>query len=272
MIIEGKEIADAILAAAKERVAAFGRVPVVRAVTVAPGTATASYLRTKSARAADAGMTLEIRDLPATASTEDVIRAVEEEGADAVIVQLPLPSEIDTQAALDAIPLHKDADVLSRAARAAFAAGERGALIPPVAGAVKAILEHTNVSVAGKKAIVVGKGWLVGDPAAAWLARAGAQVTVLTRESGDIAPALREADIIVSGAGSPHLIQPDMLAAGVVLIDAGTSESNGALAGDADPACAGVASVFTPVPGGVGPVAVACLFQNAATLLTQGLG
>jgi methylenetetrahydrofolate dehydrogenase (NADP+)/methenyltetrahydrofolate cyclohydrolase len=267
MIVDGKQIADEILGAARTRVAELGRTPVVRAVTVSPNTATASYLRVKAARATDAGMTLEIKDLLATATTADVIRAVEEEGADAVIVQLPLPSEIDTQATLDAIPLHKDADVLSRAARAAFVANAAGALLPPVAGAVKEILKRANVDSRRKKAVVVGKGWLVGGPAAAWLTHAGADVTVLTRESGDIAPAIKNADIIVSGAGSPHLITPDMLAPGVVLIDAGTSESNGALAGDADPSCAEVASVFTPVPGGVGPVAVACLFSNAADLL-----
>ena len=114
--------------------------------------------------------------------------------------------------------------------------------------------------------MVVGKGFLVGAPVAAWLTGQGADVSVLTSKSGDLAATLGNADIIISGAGSPHLIKPEMLKQGVVLIDAGTSESDGILAGDADPACADTCSLFTPVPGGVGPLAVACLFENAVTL------
>ena len=89
---------------------------------------------------------------------------------------------------------------------------------------------------------------------------------VVTLESGNLTAALRAADIIVSGAGSPHLIKPEMLQQGLALLDAGTSESDGALVGDADPACADKCSLFTPVPGGVGPVSVACLFENVVTL------
>jgi methylenetetrahydrofolate dehydrogenase (NADP+)/methenyltetrahydrofolate cyclohydrolase len=138
--------------------------------------------------------------------------------------------------------------------------------MPPVAAAMKTILERAGIAVKGLRAAVVGNGWLVGEPCAAWLAQQGAAVTVLTRDSADFTSALAAADIIVSGAGSPGLIKPGMVKQGVVIIDAGTSESNGAIVGDADPACADIASVFTPVPGGVGPVAVACLFQNAITL------
>ena len=98
----------------------------------------------------------------------------------------------------------------------------------------------------------------------------GAEVSVVTKESGDLS-LLTDADIVISGAGVPGLIRPEHLKEGVVLIDAGTSESGGAIVGDADPACAEVASVFTPVPGGVGPVAVACLFRNVAALLGSPL-
>jgi methylenetetrahydrofolate dehydrogenase (NADP+)/methenyltetrahydrofolate cyclohydrolase len=98
-----------------------------------------------------------------------------------------------------------------------------------------------------------------------WLRQQGAHVTVLT-SADEVSAALGAADIIVSGAGSPHLIKPEHVKPGAVLIDAGTSESGGTLAGDADPACANVTSVFTPVPGGVGPIAVAKLFENAVIL------
>ncbi len=270
MIIDGKQIAAEILAATKEKVAALSRVPVVRAITVSPNAATDSYLRIKSARASDAGMTLEVMRLPETATTADIIAAVGQEGADAVIVQLPLPERVDTQTVLNAIPKSKDADVLAENSRSAT-----DALLPPVALAAREILERTHVDLRGTEAVVIGKGWLVGDPVAHWLQSAGAKVSVVTKESSDFS-VLKTAYVIVSGAGSPHLIKPEMLKEGVVLIDAGTSESDGALAGsdgalagDADPACATVASVFTPVPGGVGPIAVACLFQNVGSLLTK---
>lgn len=268
MIIDGKQIASEILAATKQQVAGLGRVPVVRAITVSPNAATESYLRIKAARAADAGMQLDVLRLPDTATTEDIIAAVKQEGADAVIVQLPLPGNIDASKALDAIPLTKDADVLAHARTAGFAQGVPGALLPPVVAAAAEILTRAHVAVSGTRAVVVGQGWLVGDPAAAWLRAEGAEVSVLTREAPDFS-ILKTADIVLSGAGAPHLIKPEMLKPGVVLIDAGTSESDGALAGDADPACAEVASVFTPVPGGVGPIAVACLFRNVASLLTK---
>ncbi len=255
MRIDGKAIAEEILKATKEKVAQLSRVPVVRAVTVSPNPATESYLRVKAAKASDAGMTLEVSRTEST--TESVIKAIEAPGADAVIVQLPLPPEIDLDAVLSAIPASKDADVLCT-----------GTLIPPVAGAVAEILARAHVEAKGKEAVVIGYGKLVGLPVEKWLRSQGADVRVVTRDSGDIGELLRTADIVVSGAGSPGLVKPEMLRPGVVLIDAGTSESNGALVGDMDPGCEAVASVFTPVPGGVGPIAVACLFRNAAALLT----
>jgi methylenetetrahydrofolate dehydrogenase (NADP+)/methenyltetrahydrofolate cyclohydrolase len=262
MIVDGKQIATEILNTTKEKVASLGRVAVVRAITVSPNAATESYLRIKSARAADAGMNLEVVKLPDIATTEEVVASVVASGADAVIVQLPLPKGVDTQTVLEAIPAEKDADVLSHAARTALT------VLPPVADAVREILTRAGVDPRGKNVVVVGKGWLVGDPVAAWLTKSGARVSVMTKESSDFS-ILKSADIVVSGAGVPHLIKPEMLRQGVVLIDAGTSESDGALAGDADPACAEVASVFTPVPGGVGPIAVACLFRNVLRLLVN---
>lgn len=269
MIIDGRSIASDILAAVK---GSLERPLVVRAVTSAPSAATESYLRVKAARAADAGMTLEIVRLPDTATTQDLIAAVRAPGADAVIVQLPLPDHIDTEAVLDSIPLASDADVLSTSAREAFSSAADDALLPPVVDAVREILARSDVAVAGKRAVVIGAGALVGRPAALWLRAQGADVTVLTAatEPETFAASLRSADLIISGAGTPHLIRPEHLAEGVVLIDAGTSEQGGALAGDADPACAPRCAVFTPVPGGVGPVAVACLFRNAARLAARG--
>lgn len=265
MIIDGRTIASEILASVNAEVSSFGRELVVRAVVTEPTSATESYLRIKSERAADAGMRLDVVRVPDGSSTEDLIAAVTAPGADSIIVQLPLPHRIDSFRVLGAIPPELDADVLSSETYARFAEVRPGALLPPVVGAVAEILRRGGVGVAGKRAVVVGSGRLVGQPVSLWLAAHGASVTTITRESGDLSM-LVEADIVITGAGSPGLVKPEHLRDGVVLIDAGTSESGGAIVGDADPACAEKASLFTPVPGGVGPVAVAYLFKNVAQL------
>ncbi|HEV8666956.1 MAG TPA: bifunctional methylenetetrahydrofolate dehydrogenase/methenyltetrahydrofolate cyclohydrolase, partial [Candidatus Paceibacterota bacterium] len=135
----------------------------------------------------------------------------------------------------------------------------------PVAEAVSEVLVRSNVSVQNKTAVVVGAGKLVGAPVAELLRELGANVSVITQNEGSLLD-LKTADIVVLGAGEPGLVSPEMLKEGVVLIDAGTSEASGRLAGDASPACAEVASVFTPVPGGIGPISVAMIFKNLFTL------
>ena len=258
MILDGRKLVGEILAGVKARAAQLSHPPKVVAMVGNETPATQSYLKIKTARAADAGCLFETRPLGADYAD-----------ADAVIVQLPLPGDVDAKTVLDAIPIEKDADVLSSVARALFEAVKvdiQCPLLPPVVGAVQAILEQGGVEVAGKHAAVVGEGFLVGAPVATWLRQQGAEVTVVGDTTADLAATLRAADVIVSGAGSPGLITPHMLKDSVVLIDAGTSESGGKLVGDADPACAPKCALFTPVPGGVGPVAVAKLFENAVTL------
>lgn len=271
MIIDGRALASEVLARAKARAEKLPRAARVCVIAANDTPATKSYLAIKKKRAEDAGCVLEeLHFDPRTATTEELRSAVIAAEADAIIVQLPLGERMDARIVCDAIPLPKDADVLSTAARGRFEADEYDALVPPVAGAVAEILRAHNIDPAGKRAIVVGSGWLVGKPCATWLSHKKAEVTHLSFRSGNIAP-LKEADIVVSGVGSPHFIKPEMLKSGVVLIDAGTSESGGTLAGDADPACARASSLFTPVPGGVGPIAVAKLFENAVLLAEHKL-
>lgn len=167
---------------------------------------------------------------------------------DGMIVQLPIKN---AEQLIALIPEEKDIDALR----------QDSPFVAPVALAVEEILTRSNVDPAGKRAIVVGEGRLVGKPVAKLLRQLGAQVEAISLEQGSLEQ-LKGADVVVSGAGVPGLIKPEMLKPGVVLIDAGTSESAGKVAGDCDPACEHIASVFTPVPGGVGPIAVAALFKN----------
>ncbi len=266
MIIDGRAIAKDILVRTRARAETLSHPPRVLAIVVSETPATLSYLKIKGMRAADAGCVLEIARFPLEVSAVELRSAASSAVADAVIVQLPLPESIDTKEVCNAITLLKDADVLSSGARRKFEINEKDALLPPVVGAVREVCMRNHVTLEGKNTVVIGNGWLVGNPCAIWLKQQGAVVSVLTSESKDMREALGEADIIISGAGVPGLIKPDFLKHGVVLIDAATSESNGIIAGDADPACAAKCSLLTPVPGGIGPIAVAKLFENAVSL------
>ncbi|HVB20105.1 MAG TPA: bifunctional 5,10-methylenetetrahydrofolate dehydrogenase/5,10-methenyltetrahydrofolate cyclohydrolase [Candidatus Paceibacterota bacterium] len=260
MIFDGRALAIEVLARTKAHAGKLPHSPRIVAYVAEDSTpVTRSYLSIKKKSAEAAGCMFE--------RTKDVDSFHD---VDAVIVQLPLPFGFDMQGILDSIPVEKDADVLSGAARKNFERGDTDALLPPVVGAICEILKFGHVEIAGKKAVIVGRGFLVGAPVAAWLTQQGADVTVLTSKD-DLSEALHAADIVVSGAGVPHLIQPEMIKKGVVLIDAGTSESGGAVVGDADPTCADKCTLFTPVPGGVGPLAVAKLFENVVTLVERAM-
>ncbi|MFZ2555890.1 MAG: bifunctional 5,10-methylenetetrahydrofolate dehydrogenase/5,10-methenyltetrahydrofolate cyclohydrolase [Minisyncoccia bacterium] len=215
-----------------------------------------SFVRIKDKAAQRLGVALMRADLQPGATTDDAIRALLAlaEKSDGIIVQLPLPHSIDADAVIAAIPPHKDVDGISPLPR----------VRPPVAAAIAEILRYELVPTKGKAVVVVGSGRLVGKPAAALLKEYGAEVLII--EKGDSLAPLLEADIIISGAGEPGLIRPEHVKDGVVIIDAGTSEIGGKVAGDADPACAEKASVFTPVPGGVGPIAIAMIFKNLVEL------
>lgn len=256
MVIDGKQIGREIL----ESVRAHGVPARVRAISVAPDAATRSYLRIKRQAAEAAGMDLEAVELPESATEAELRAAIEAPGADAIIVQLPLPAHIDTDHALAAIPVGKDADALSPEAR------ERKLVVPPVAAAVEEVLVRGGVTVPGAQVVVIGKGRLVGMPVIECLEALGATVTAYDEHT--FAPdALKDADIIVAGAGVPGLVKAGTVKEGVALIDAGTSEQGGAIVGDIDPAAALHARLYTPVPGGIGPITVACLMRNVAQLV-----
>lgn len=246
MIVSGKDIAEGVYARLLKRPLTLGIIvgeknPVID-----------SFVRIKERAAGRLGVTLVREELPEGTNAHEAVAALMSlsEKVDGIIVQLPLPKHIDVETVLAAIPGEKDVDGISLSPK----------VRPPVAEAVKEILEHAKCDVRGKIAVVVGSGRLVGKPSAKLFEELGASVTVLER--GDSLDALKDADIVVLGAGEQGIVQPEHLKEGVVLIDAGTSEDGGKVKGDADPACADVASIFTPVPGGVGPIAVAMIFKN----------
>jgi methylenetetrahydrofolate dehydrogenase (NADP+)/methenyltetrahydrofolate cyclohydrolase len=262
VIIDGKKIAEEIV---EGLIAGRIALPPVLRLGVLMGkedAASASFVKIKE-RVADKLRVVVVREmLGDTANTDDALRALERlaKTCEGIIVQLPLPTTIDVEQILKSIPASKDVDAINPDIAEPL-------VLAPVAGAIAEIFTRHHISGQHKKAVVVGAGRLVGAPAATLLADIGAQVSIITQNEGSLTN-LKDADIVVLGAGSPGLVTPEMLKEGVVLIDAGTSEQGGRVAGDADPRCAEVASVFTPVPGGVGPIAVAMIFKNLYTLVT----
>lgn len=257
MIVDGKKIADEILSGIGDSLRGKTLGMVVNAGDLPAGrqaSATESFVKIKERVAERLGVHV-LRSEGYQISFKDFVNA-----CDGVLVQLP---HSNAEELIAQIPPAKDVDAL----------GPDPLVEAPVAGAVKEVLlrEATLRANGGSltsaaKAAVVGEGRLVGKPVARMLHDMGYEVSVVSLKQGSLSQ-LKDADIVVSGAGSPGLIRPEMLKEGVVLIDVGTSESRGKVVGDADPACAEVASVFTPVPGGVGPIAVAMLFKNLFTLV-----
>jgi methylenetetrahydrofolate dehydrogenase (NADP+)/methenyltetrahydrofolate cyclohydrolase len=265
MIVDGKAIAAELRARIRTAVGALPRHPKLALVIVGNERSTEAFVRVKSRAAAEVGIEILFERFHEDAKEADVAAVLERLAQDAtvdgIVLQLPLPKRLDAQMLTSLIPVSKDVDVLSREAIAKFRMGELP-ILPPVAGAIQEILERSHVDVAGKDTLVIGHGRLVGAPVALLLRHNHAHVTVIDRPIADLATYTKEADIIISGAGVPGLIRPEMLREGVVLIDAGTSSDGGAIVGDAIGECAQKASVFTPVPGGVGPVTVAMLLKN----------
>lgn len=232
-------------------------------VQVGSDAATEKFIERKKKFGEAVGVTVVVHRFPSDVA-EDVlaaeVRAIGEDSrVSGLIVQLPLPLEINADVVLDSIPPEKDVDALSSSSR----------VLAPVAGALAEIFSRYGIDPHGKRAVVVGQGRLVGKPVADWLLKNGALVEVVSLETREqMRSLIKRADIIVSGAGVPRLITPELIKNGVVLIDAGTSESGGKLVGDIDPACAEKAALYTPVPGGVGPITVAKLFENLVVLAT----
>ncbi len=258
MVIDGHTLAEQLLDRCRKAVQQLPRAPRLVLVACDPVGVTRRYLTRKQEAAAVVGVEVQLVEVSAKSSTQEVIAQISAVAAecDGLVVQLPLPDTLDTEAICAAIPAAVDVDALRPDALVS------GGFRSPVAAAVAYILKESSVSLVDATAVVVGAGRLVGQPVTAFLQAAGAQVQVVTEHTDRPEEVFRQADIIVLGAGVPALLQPEMVKPGVAIIDAATSEQSGRISGDADPACAEEASVFTPVPGGVGPITVAALLQN----------
>ncbi len=224
------------------------------------------YIRRKHEAAAAAGFRTIDRREPATFAEADVLDLIAEANADdaidALLVQLPLPDHIDEDRVARAVDPAKDVDGLHPLNVGELSLG-RPRLVPATAVGILALLREYAIELDGARAVVVGRSAIVGKPAAQLLVQANATVTVCHSHTRDLARETREADVLVVAAGRAALVTPEMVKPGAAVIDVGMNRTASGLVGDVDPAVAEVAGHLTPVPGGVGPMTIACLLENA---------
>ncbi len=263
--IDGTAVAARIRGELKEEIADFGD---VRLATVLVGDDSASqiYIRLKHKAADEVGIQAIDKRLPTETTEDELLELIaelnEDDSVDGILVQTPLPPQIDEARAMRTLDPMKDVDGLHP-----FNAGQlffgRQTLVGATPVGVMRLLAEYQVPVAGARAVVVGRSLIVGRPLAMLLLHANATVTICHSRTEELARHTLDADILVAAVGHLGLITADMVKQGAAVIDVGMNRTDEGLFGDVDPGVADVAAFLTPVPGGVGPMTIACLLENA---------
>jgi len=267
MLIDGKGISQKRLAALREEIAASGLHPCLATVIVGDDPASQMYVRMKHKACQDVGVTSVGVELATDVSTANVVAEVTRLNADpavhGILVQLPLPAHIDTEAVIAAVSPEKDVDGFHPANIGALFSG-RPRFVPCTPGGIMTLLSEYAIPTSGASAVVLGRSVDVGRPMAALLINADATVTVCHSRTRNLKDEIRKADILVSAIGKARFVTKDMVRPGAVVIDVGINyDEDGKLCGDVDfDGVAEVASAITPVPGGVGPMTIATLMEN----------
>ncbi len=226
------------------------------------------YVGMKERRAAAIGIQSKHVELPSNISmsqaSDEIRKLAEDQNIHGILIQLPLPTQLDTHAIIDLLPPEKDVDGLSKNNLGKLIRGVEG-LVPCTPLGVMRILEHYQISTAGKQAIVIGRSTLVGLPQVLLLSRKGvdATVTLAHSRSGEIGEITQNADIVIAAAGIAGLVKKEHIKPGATVIDVGVTRTNQGIRGDVDfDHVQTVAGAITPMPGGTGPMTVACLLEN----------
>ena len=269
-VIDGKAVAAAVRERVKVDVAAYeeetGRVPGLATVLVGEDPASEIYVANKRRTTEEVGMRSIHHGLEAGIKEEELLDLVRELGSDddvdGILVQLPLPAHLDSDAVVQALNPQKDVDGLTPYNAGLLAHGTPG-LVPCTPAGVMELLAHEGVELEGAEAVVVGRSKLVGVPVARLLVAANATVTICHSRTRDLDETCRRADVLVAAVGVPRLLGADAIKPGSVVIDVGMNRTDDGLSGDVDyEAAAEVAAAITPVPGGVGPMTIAMLLAN----------
>ncbi|MET8977795.1 bifunctional methylenetetrahydrofolate dehydrogenase/methenyltetrahydrofolate cyclohydrolase [Streptomyces sp. NPDC004539] len=280
-ILDGKAVAAEIKSELATRVAALrerGVVPGLGTVLVGDDPGSRKYVAGKHRDCAEVGIASIERELPGTASADDVEKVVQELNEDpsctGYIVQLPLPRGIDENRVLGLMDPAKDADGLHPVNLGRLVLGEPGPL-PCTPNGILTLLRRYGVEIAGAEVVVVGRGVTIGRPMPLLLTRRTENATVTQCHTGtrDLAAHLRRADIVIAAAGSPHLVRPQDVKPGAAVLDVGVSRTaEGKILGDVHPGVREVAGWLSPNPGGVGPMTRAQLLVNVVEAAERGVG
>jgi methylenetetrahydrofolate dehydrogenase (NADP+) / methenyltetrahydrofolate cyclohydrolase len=270
-LIDGKKIAEGLRLQVKQQVselvAKHGAVPCLAVILVGDDPASHVYVRNKKRACEEAGIKSVEISLPASVTQNALLAEIARLNADnyvhGILVQLPVPQQINPLTIIGAIDPRKDVDGFHVVNAGKLAVGERG-LVPCTPKGCLHLLKTHMGSLAGKHAVVLGRSNIVGKPMAQLLLNESCTVTICHSKTSVLADEIRRADIVVAAIGKPEFVTGDMLKAGAVVIDVGINRlESGKLVGDVDFASASaVASAITPVPGGVGPMTIACLLEN----------
>jgi methylenetetrahydrofolate dehydrogenase (NADP+)/methenyltetrahydrofolate cyclohydrolase len=268
LILDGKLVASRVKEEVAAAVSDLGYTPGLATVLVGDDPASHSYVRGKRRDAVQVGIHSIHHELPVSISQQELTALVEELNADpevdGILVQLPLPEGLDSEAIVQRIDPAKDVDGLHPFNLGLLVLGRPGPR-PCTPRGVLRILDHYGIPTSGARAVVVGRSFLVGRPMALMLSERGADATVTVAHSrtADLAALTREADILVAATGTPRLIGADQVKPGATVIDVGITRTEDGLVGDVDfEAVREVAGAVTPVPGGVGPMTRAMLLVN----------
>ena len=278
-IIDGKAVSSALKEKIKEQVATFpekyGRVPHLVVVRVGEDPASVVYVRNKEKACEAVGIrnsTIVLADTTTEGELLDLVRALnEDDTVDGILVQLPLPKQISEARVIETISREKDVDGF-HPLNVAGLWQKTPHVAPCTPAGIMKLLESIGVDPKGKRAVVIGRSNIVGLPVAKMLLDANATVTTCHTRTVDMTSVTREADILVVAAGRAKMVTADMIKPGAVVIDVGMDKDpeTGKLCGDVDfEEVSKVAGAITPVPGGVGPMTIACLMENTVTCFLQ---
>ena len=276
-ILDGKALGARLRAGLAQRIAGLSFKPGLRVVRVGDDPASGVYVRNKDRAAAEAGFDSATLHLPESTSEAallaEIARLNADPAVDGILVQLPLPAHIRAEAAIAAVDPAKDVDGFHPLNAGRLAAGEPG-LVPCTPRGVMHLLAESGVALRGARALVLGRSQIVGRPMAQLLLGADCTVTIAHSRTRDLPAECRRAEILVAAAGRAEMVRGDWIAPGAVVIDVGINRlPDGKLVGDVAYAEAlGHAGAITPVPGGVGPMTIACLLENTleAALARRG--
>ena len=280
IIIDGKLEAQKVREGLKQRVADIvkkrGRAPKLCVVLVGDDPASQAYVRNKEKGCEALGMISEVQRIPATIKEKELIDLVfhlnKDKTIDGLLVQLPLPKHINTEAVLSQVSPEKDVDGLHPLNMGLLLRGEQNGLVACTPQGIMHLILSTGCDLVGKNAVVVGRSNIVGKPVALLLLQKHATVTICHSRTNDLGEVCRRADVLVAAVGSPGIIQGDMLKPGAVVIDVGTNRVGDKWVGDVDfESAKEKAGFITPVPGGVGPMTIAMLLKNTLLAAEKSL-